>query len=75
MRRPRVANPQFLIADQLTLFFDITSRAMSDKRIEVLDYSLVWLDRDPELVFQERHYLEYSDGIKYSGRHQCSSVG
>ena len=31
MRRLGVANPQFLMADQLTLFFDITSRAMSDK--------------------------------------------
>jgi hypothetical protein len=35
----------------------------------------MWLDRNPKLVFQERYNLEYSDGIKDSGSHQCSSVG
>ena len=35
----------------------------------------MWLDRDPELVFQKSHYLEHSDGIKDSSRHQWRSVG
>ena len=32
------------------------------------------LDRDMELVFQERHNLKHSDGIKDSRRHQWGRV-
>ncbi len=45
------------------------------QRIEVLDYGLVWFDRDVKLVFQKRHNLEDRDRIKYSSRHQWGRVG
>ena len=42
--------------------------------IEVLDYGLMRLDDNTKLILQEGYYLEDSDGIKDSSRHQRSSI-
>ena len=42
--------------------------------IEVLDYGLMRLDDNTKLVLQEGYYLEDSDGIKDSSRHQWNSI-
>ncbi len=42
--------------------------------VEVLDYGLMRLDDNTKLVLQEGHYLEHSDGVKDSSRHQWSSI-
>lgn len=42
--------------------------------VEVLDYGFMRLDDNIKLILQESYYLEHSDGIKDSSRHQWSGI-